>query len=284
MIRLLLLVIAVISGAASIWMFVNRPEQPTPVVEEAVDGVPFVEGPESENDDEVRLDDETSELPVVQYEVLVAANDIIEGSRLSSLDTEWLLVDEKDIPAGAFNREDYPNANSLILGRVLSERVNKGDFILAAHIVEAEQKSLSMILEPGERAISISVTEDIMAGGFILPGDRVDIIHVGPIDGGSVESRVLARNVEVIALDQNMSDAINGTNYVSRTATLVVGVKEVPTISAAIEAPGRLSLALRSLSEVEELERGIGDTSPDNEQRTIRVIRNGVSETVRVRP
>lgn len=61
-------------------------------------------------------------------------------------------------------------------------------------------------------------------------------------------------------------------------------MKEVPAISAAIEAPGRLSLALRSLSEVEELERGAGDTSLDNEQRTIRVIRNGISETVRVRP
>jgi len=280
-IRLLLFIVALLSGAASIWMFLNRPEQAVPV-EVAVEEVPVVEEVEVEDVGGPSVD--ASEKPLIQYDVLVAADDILQGTRLSRFAIEWALFDEAEIPAGAFIRQDYPNADRLVLGQIVDQSLSEGDFIIAANLAEAEQKSLSTILEPGERAISISVTEDIMAGGFILPGDSVDIIHVIPRDEGEAESRVLARNVEVIALDQNMSDSITGTSYVGSTATFVVDVRELPIITAAIEAPGRISLALRSISENDDSEQNIDTIDVEEEQSTVRVIRNGVEEKITVRP
>ena len=281
MIRLLLLIVALLSGAASIWMFLNRPEQAVPV-EVAVEEAPVAAEVEVEDVSGPSVD--ASERPLVQYDVLVAADDILQGTRLSRLAVEWALFDEAEIPAGAFVRQDYPNADRLVLGQIVGQSLSEGDFIIAANLAEADQKSLSMILEPGERAISLSVTEDIMAGGFILPGDTVDIIHVTPRDEGEAESRVLARNVEVIALDQNMSDSITGTSYVGSTATFIVDVRDLPIITAAIESPGRISLALRSVSEDDDSEQNLNTNDVEQEKSTVRVIRNGVEETFTVRP
>ena len=283
-IRLFLLILAVISGAASIFMFVNRPDQPVAEADISLVEPLVVEAPAENVPKPLETDAEPADVSESQLEILVASVDIAKGARLSRADTEWVLIDDEGAPSGAFNREDHPNADSLIIGRVSVRDLLQGDPILAADLTEAEQRSLSMILEPGERAISLNVSEDIIAGGFILPGDRVDILHVRPIEGGAVDSRVLAQNVEVIALDQNMSDEITGSTYVSRTATIVVDVNELATISAAIEAPGRLSLALRSLSEQDDFQIKKAPVDANEEaQSTIRVIRNGVLETVTVR-
>jgi len=278
MIRLLLLIIALISGMASIWMFVNRP------MPEMVEESPVINAESSVEPPEV-----VEEAPVIQVEVLVAARDISPGRFLNASDFRWQAIDQNAAIEGALIRSENPDVPDALLGKVVKEAVSEGDAIDLTLVEEVERRNLSMLLEPGERAISINVSEDVMAGGFILPGDHVDLIHVRPLNEGNVESRVLATNVEVVALDQSMSESINSTNYISRTATLIVKFSDLTRISAAIEAPGRLSLALRSNLETSEDMPEV-DVAPEDEVNQeeglneVRVIRNGNIETIMVRP
>ena len=143
-------------------------------------------------------------------------------------------------------------------------------------------ENLSSIIEPGKRAISILVSEDVMAGGFILPGDRVDIYHVRQQGDQATQSRILAQNVRVIALDQNTSDMIEGTSYIGRTATLEVDAVDVASVSAA-QSTGQLVLALRAITDEGEgpsVSQPMGAPQP----RTVRIIRQGQIETLVVQP
>ena len=42
---------------------------------------------------------------------------------------------------------------------------------------------MAVTLEPGFRAMSIPLTTESAAGGFILPGDHVDVVQSRQVDG-----------------------------------------------------------------------------------------------------
>ena len=64
-----------------------------------------------------------------------------------------------------------------VVGAVVRERILAGEPIVASKLVRAGQSGfLAVVLAPGMRAMSLPVTQETGAGGFILPGDRVDVI------------------------------------------------------------------------------------------------------------
>lgn len=272
MIRLLLLLIAIVSGITSVWMFVMRPD-PTPVVVGAPRGAEVTSGTSRATE---------GVTPVAQQEVLVAAKPLPARHILSEGDLNWMVFEGEDLPGDSFTRSENPSADSEVLGRLSVNQLDRGELVRPSRIQEIRMENLSSIIEPGKRAISILVSEDVMAGGFILPGDRVDIYHVRQQDDQTTHSRILAQNVRVIALDQNTSDMIEGTSYVGRTATLEIAAADVASVSAA-QSTGQLVLALRAITDEGEsptgsLPRGVP------EPRTVRIIRQGEVETLLVQP
>lgn len=139
------------------------------------------------------------------------------------------------------------------MGAVVRLPIQAGEPITFRKVVRAgESGYLAVLLAPGQRAASIPVTVDTGAGGFILPGDRVDVILTRRLETGKPNalflSRSILRNMKVLAIDQTTQTDKDAAAVIGATATLEVNSDEAETLAAA-KAAGTLSLALRSYAD-----------------------------------
>jgi len=79
-----------------------------------------------------------------------------------------------------------------------------------------------ILLNPGMRAVSITITADSGAGGFILPNDRIDLILTQKTGGevAHVRARTILQNVRVLAVDQTFKQDKDTKTVIAKTATL----------------------------------------------------------------
>lgn len=114
--------------------------------------------------------------------------------------------------------------------------------------------SLSAIISRQMRAATIRVNDVNGVGGFVLPGDRVDVLLTrDPVGGKRGSSRnlmtdILLQNVKVLALDQNSSENKEKPS-VAKSATLEVTPRQAQKLVLAQQV-GTLSLALRNVDNV----------------------------------
>lgn len=169
-----------------------------------------------------------------------------------------------------------------VVGAVVRERILAGEPIIASKLVRAGQSGfLAVVLEPGMRAMSIPVTQETGAGGFILPGDRVDVIMSRraeeAVDGrdGFVTATVLV-NIKVLAIGET-TEAGDNQNVIGTNATLEVGPREAETLAFA-QAQGTLVLVLRSYADAQQPSGAMISSQTRAERDTgqsVRVFRNG---------
>ncbi len=111
---------------------------------------------------------------------------------------------------------------------------------------------MSVVLTPGMRAISIPINADSGAGGFVQPGDRVDVLssHTDQKkEGPGYETETVVSNVRVLAVDQTTEPAKNGKSIVGATVTLEIPAYSASTMAGA-KVRGGLTLALRSYADI----------------------------------
>ncbi len=169
-----------------------------------------------------------------------------------------------------------------VVGAVVRERILAGEPIVASKLVRAGQSGfLAVVLTPGMRAMSLPVSQETGAGGFILPGDRVDVIMSRraeeSIDGreGYVTATVL-RNIRVLAIGET-TEAGDSQNVSGSNATLEVGPREAEVLAFA-QAQGDLYLVLRSYADAQEASGAAISPTTRAESggpQTVRVFRNG---------
>ena len=107
--------------------------------------------------------------------------------------------------------------------------------------------TMSRQVADGMRAISIRVDDVVGVAGFVLPGDRVDIMltrRIGP-SANNLVNEVLLQNVSVLGINQT-ADQQADQPIVGRTATVEVTPEQAQKLVLAQQA-GSLSLALRSV-------------------------------------
>jgi pilus assembly protein CpaB len=145
---------------------------------------------------------------------------------------------------------------------------------------------LAAMLPKGMRAVAMEITAVNGAGGFILPGDHVDIVltHAGKQQvGGSQQlvSNTILENVTVMAVDQAVAEKAGQKTVVGRTATLEVTPQQAQILALARQQ-GTLSLALRSL--LDSQSSMPESVEPQRQKRTsINTVRFGVSSMVTAR-
>ena len=128
-----------------------------------------------------------------------------------------------------------------------------GEPIVKAKIVApGDHGFLAAVLRPGMRAVSVAVDQTSDVSGFILPGDRIDLLtNLSLAEGANSNGyqrkagadRV--RDMRVVAIDQRL-DSKDGQAVVARTVTLEVTPKQSEMVALAADM-GKLSLSLRSL-------------------------------------
>lgn len=145
------------------------------------------------------------------------------------------------------------------VGAVVREPFLAGEPIVDGKLVRAgESGYLAVVLSPGMRAMSVAVTVETGAGGFILPGDRVDVLVAAQVNASNeadgaprkaFASSTVLRNIKVLAIDQASQPERGATTAVGATATLEVGPREAEALALA-KSLGDLTLTLRSYADI----------------------------------
>ena len=252
--------------------------------------------------------------------VLVAAKDLQPGQRLTESDLAWKdwPVDEVNpafitdgttpLPAAEAAEAAPPappegavasvtraaanlttgGAKADYVGSVVREPILAGEPIVSRKIVRAGDSGyMAAYLEPGMRAMAIRVTVETAAGGFILPGDRVDVLltrettlsNMGAQEGerSKFASSTVMQNIKVLAIDQSTRAGDDEQAVVGATATLEVGPRDAEALALA-KSEGELSLVLRSYADTGGPS---GRVAPVVRQSSaVRVYRGGAPEVV----
>ena len=146
---------------------------------------------------------------------------------------------------------------------------------------------MSSILPSGKRAVATQISADTSAGGFILPNDYVDVIMTRRQTDSSAARRATStetvlRNIRVLAIDQAIQEDEEGRRVkVGETATLELTPEQAEIITVAQQMADRLSLALRSVVDTQEVVTDQADhlLSGSGRRGAIRLIKSGqVSE------
>ncbi len=208
--------------------------------------------------------------PTERTDVLVAAGDLEQRRRLTVGDLEWKSWPKDSLHEGFIVRSDQPEAINEISGKLVRASILEGEPLRREKISASNTGYLSALLSPGKRAVSVKVTAESTAGGFILPDDRVDVLHTVIPNGttGGV-TRTVVTNIRVLAIDQQITAPEANAVAAAKTATLELGPAQAEIVSAA-EANGSLSLSLRSSADNSELQIVSNDT-----ERTIHIISRG---------
>lgn len=214
--------------------------------------------------------------PVVQ--VLVAKRELPIGTRLVPADLGWqpwpadalnaAFVTDGAAPALPAKMPDKAvqkaarAANDLVApqgpmqafeGAIVKEALAAGEPVVARKVVRAGQSGfMAVVLQPGMRAMAIPINAETAAGGFILPGDRVDVLQSRQDSSGSSRTmltEVLMRNVRVLAIDQNIEPAKDSRTIVGGVATIEIPAADAEVIARG-KAQGEMQLALRSYADI----------------------------------
>lgn len=163
------------------------------------------------------------------------------------------------VPAGTFDTVDALVDGAGQQKRIVLRAIEPGEPILQAKVTGFGQDvGMSMRLADGKRAYALSIDEVSGVGGFLAPGDRVDII-LTESRGEQLASRVILQDILVIAVDQSATKD-RASPRVGRTATVEVDSRQAQILALAQQV-GRLSLTLRGLNETSTSNLGEGDAS-----------------------
>jgi pilus assembly protein CpaB len=173
-----------------------------------------------------------------------------------------------------------------IAGSLVREPIQKNEPIIASKLVRGEGSFMAVKLPPGMRAMAIPVTAESDVGGFVLPGDRVDVMlnpksqpGADASGKGGVSTRVVMRNILVLAIDQNTEPKAQQASMIGSTATLEIPATDVDVLARA-KTEGDLLLILRSYADAAGPS---GKTGPQvSADDVVRVYRSGQVSEVRV--
>ena len=153
-----------------------------------------------------------------------------------------------------------------LMGTVVRYPITAGQPVTQGGLVAPGDRGfLAAALGPGMRAVTIPVSAKTGVGGFVFPGDHVDLLLTQTVpsqgDGPPLKAtETILRNVRVLATDQSTETVVEEGKTVVRefrTVTLEVTPKIAEKIDVA-QTIGTLSLALRSLADNQaELDQSI---------------------------
>lgn len=209
--------------------------------------------------------------------VLVASNSLPIGSRLNDNNLEWQDWPEDAVTDGYITRSTRPGALEELAGSIVRLPVFEGEPLRTEKIVDGDTRIMSSILPSGKRAVSTGISVETSAGGFILPNDRVDVIMVRNPDNAGFVTETILENIRVLAIDQRIREDEDGKKTaVGSTATLELTPEQAKIIAVAQQMASRLTLALRSVADVQDPDTGGANHLLSGEDGgSIQLIRSG---------
>jgi pilus assembly protein CpaB len=179
--------------------------------------------------------------------IVVAASPLRFGTRLTPQLLREVAWPEAAIPAGTF-----ASVND-VMGpgkRIVLAAIEPNEPILRTKITGPGQRAtLSAVIEPGMKAVTVRVNDVEGVGGFVLPGDHVDVLMTRQPEKGNGNNDVVLQNAKVLAVDQLADDSVDKPSVV-KAVTLEVDTTSAQKLALAASL-GSLSLVLRKAGEAE---------------------------------
>jgi pilus assembly protein CpaB len=142
-------------------------------------------------------------------------------------------------PGGAFNELKE------VEGKVTRAAILQGEILLEGRFTDQGNGStLAAVVERNMRAVSVRVDDVVGVAGFLLPGNRVDILGTRDLPNREAHSETILQNVRVLAVDQTASTDKNEP-VVVRAVTLEV-TPEQAEVLVKWKEQGTIQLTLRN--------------------------------------
>jgi pilus assembly protein CpaB len=176
--------------------------------------------------------------------IVVAGKPLRFGDELSSAALREMPWPDNALPAGAFGKiADLTSSK-----RVVLMPIDTNEAVLASKITGPGQRAtLSAMLGDGMKAVTIRVNDVEGVAGFVLPGDRVDILLTRTGEKNNAVNDVVIQDVRVLAVDQ-LADQRADKPSVVKAVTIEVDPTEGQKVALAATV-GTLSLLLRKAGE-----------------------------------
>lgn len=176
--------------------------------------------------------------------VVVARKPLEFGNELSAE-----ALQEREWPADAVPEGSFAKIDEVVGAerRVALRSIAVGEPVLKEKVSGfGGRAALSQVIAEGYRAVAVRITDVSGAGGFILPGDRVDVLlTISPTNEKlDTVTNILLENVRVLAIDQEADESTGGA-IVAKAATVEVMPEDAQKIALA-STIGTLSLSLRN--------------------------------------
>ncbi len=240
--------------------------------------------------------------------VLVAKHDLKVADRINSDNVGWqpwpsdtvnpayitggVATTQPDLAAKATNVVENVARSDAVMqslsGSLVREPILANEPITQGKLVRGDGSFMAVKLPAGMRAMSIPITAESDAGGFVLPGDRVDVVlnlknqpSGDPNAAKTASSSLVMRNIKVLAIDQTTDPKAQQAAMIGSTATLEVPAADVDVLARA-KTQGDLILILRSYADAAGPSGRAGSSSSADLGDVVRVYRSDQVTEVRV--
>jgi pilus assembly protein CpaB len=188
---------------------------------------------------------EANKKPVSTSTIVVAAKPLRFGNELNASQLREAPWPETSLPSGSFAKiADVMTGGK----RVALTAIEPNEPVLSSKITGPGQRAtLSAMLRDGLKAATVRVNDIDGVGGFVLPGDHVDVSLTRQVDKSNASTEVVLQNVRVLAIDQIADERVDKPSVV-KAVTLEVDVVGAQKLSLAASI-GSLSLMLRKAGE-----------------------------------
>ena len=202
--------------------------------------------------------------------LVVAATDIAAGDRLTSKKLKTISRRKSDVLQGSFS------SIRKVTGRVAASSIHEDEPINENRLVpqgELTGSYLAERIEPGMRAVTMTIDRVSAISGKLTSGDVVDVIASSSLPGmkGGRVSRLILAGVKVLAVDYNQKTGVKKKTSKKRTATLLLSQEDARVLTASGGAKLRL------------IARNPSDESGPNQGATIFSVSLGPKNTSELR-
>lgn len=187
----------------------------------------------------------TKEVEVVdRFPVVVAAMEIPPGTVIENQHLTTKLLEKSWLADNQFS--DL----SEVLGKIASVSIYPEEIVVSQRLsVPGEGATLAALIPEDKRAVTIRVNDVIGVAGFLLPGNKVDVLNTVKTGQNSANTQTVLKDIKVLAVDQTARTNDNKPVIV-RAVTLEVTPRDAERLLSA-KSKGDIQLALRNPHAIE---------------------------------
>jgi pilus assembly protein CpaB len=198
--------------------------------------------------------------------VLAASADLPAGTRVQKVHLKKIWIPQSTAPRATVAEE------SMALERALLFPVTQNEPILSTRLSSVTgADGVASLIEPGKRAVSVSVADAASAGGLIQPRAHVDVLFTKTGSMAEAVTTTVLEDVVVLSIGRNVeaAGAVAATGAApapaapstgNRSVTLLVTPEQARVVELA-KNQGKISLTLRNPKDTAKSEEVLSATS-----------------------